>query len=119
MGSITTRKRKDGSHSYRARVRVMRGGTVYHETKTFDRRPAATTWIMKREKELAKAPTPFPLEALEAELLRTLAGSSRADRQEPAFARLTAVLWDRLERPAPAPTLPMPADPPRQAPERM
>ena len=54
MGSITTRKRKDGSHSYRARVRVMREGTVYHETKTFDRRPAATTWIKKREKELAK-----------------------------------------------------------------
>lgn len=53
MASITTRKRKDGS-SCLARVRVMREGTSYHETKTFDRRPAATVWIKKREKELAK-----------------------------------------------------------------
>ncbi len=54
MGSISTRKRKNGSSSYLARVRVMREGTSYHETKTFDRRPAATAWIKKREKELAK-----------------------------------------------------------------
>lgn len=47
MGSINTRKRKDGSNSYLARVRVMREGTSYHETKTFDRRPAATAWIKK------------------------------------------------------------------------
>lgn len=54
MGSITTRKRKDGTASYMARVRVMREGTTYHETKTFDRRPAATAWIKKRERELAR-----------------------------------------------------------------
>ena len=54
LGSITTRKRRDGSQSYRARVRVMREGSVYHETKTFDRRPAAAAWIKKREKELAR-----------------------------------------------------------------
>jgi len=54
MGSISIRKRKNGSSSYLARVRVMREGTSYHETKTFDRRPAATAWIKKREKELAK-----------------------------------------------------------------
>ena len=54
MGSISIRKRKNGSSSYLARVRVMREGTSYHETKTFDRRPAATAWIRKREKELAK-----------------------------------------------------------------
>jgi len=63
MGSISTRKRKDGSSSYPARVRVMREGTSYHETKTFDRRPAATAWIEKREKELAK---PGALEGLNA-----------------------------------------------------
>jgi len=63
LGSITTRKRRDGSQSYRARVRVMREGSVYHETKTFDRRPAAAAWIKKREKELAR---PGALEALNA-----------------------------------------------------
>ncbi|AMM86703.1 site-specific integrase [Martelella sp. AD-3] len=63
MGSITTRKRRDGSQSYRARVRVMREGSVYHETKTFDRRPAAAAWIKKREKELAR---PGALEELNA-----------------------------------------------------
>nr|WP_320177695.1 site-specific integrase [Roseovarius pacificus] len=41
----------------------MRDGTSYHETKTFDRRPAATAWIKKREKELAK---PGALEKLNA-----------------------------------------------------
>lgn len=61
MGSISIRKRKDGSSGYLARVRVMREGTSYHETKTFDRRPAATAWIEKREKELAK---PGALEGL-------------------------------------------------------
>ncbi|WP_394707827.1 tyrosine-type recombinase/integrase [Roseovarius pacificus] len=63
MGSVSTRKRRDGSSSYLARVRVMRDGTSYHETKTFDRRPAATAWIKKREKELAK---PGALEKLNA-----------------------------------------------------
>lgn len=53
MASITTRKRKDGS-SCLARVQEIREGTSYHETKTFDRRPAATACIKKREKDLAK-----------------------------------------------------------------
>lgn len=54
MGTITARKRKDGSVGYRARVRVMRDGVTYHETETFDRRPPAAAWIKKRERELAK-----------------------------------------------------------------
>ncbi|WP_339073144.1 site-specific integrase [Sinorhizobium meliloti] len=53
MGTITARKRKDGSVGYMARVRVMRDGATYHETETFDRRPAATAWMKKRERELA------------------------------------------------------------------
>lgn len=51
---MTARKRKDGSVAFIARVRVMRGGFAYHETETFDRRPAATSWIKKREHEIAK-----------------------------------------------------------------
>jgi integrase len=54
MGTITARKRKDGSVGYMARVRVMRDGATYHETETFDRRPAAAAWMKKRERELAK-----------------------------------------------------------------
>lgn len=59
MDSISIRKRKDGSSSYLARMRLMRDGTSYHETKTFDRRPAATAWIKKREKELVSGPIDF------------------------------------------------------------
>lgn len=54
MGTITARKRKDGSVGYMARVRVMRDGVTYHETDTFDRRPAASAWMKKRERELVK-----------------------------------------------------------------
>lgn len=54
MGTITARKRKDGSTGYMARVRVVRDGEAYHETETFDRRPAAAAWISKRERELSK-----------------------------------------------------------------
>ncbi|WP_026380671.1 site-specific integrase [Afifella pfennigii] len=54
MGTITARKRKDGSVGYRARVRVMRDGMTYHETETFDRRPAAAAWMKKRERELSR-----------------------------------------------------------------
>jgi hypothetical protein len=54
MGTITARKRKDGSVGYMARVRVVRDGEGYHETETFDRRPAAAAWISKRERELSK-----------------------------------------------------------------
>jgi integrase len=54
MGTISARKRKDGSVAYRARVRVMQDGVTYHETETFDRRPAAAAWISKRERELSK-----------------------------------------------------------------
>ncbi len=54
IGATTPRARKDGSVSYMARVRVMRDGATYHETETFDRRPAAAAWMKKRERELAK-----------------------------------------------------------------
>ncbi|CDN54219.1 Hypothetical protein RG1141_CH18790 [Neorhizobium galegae bv. officinalis bv. officinalis str. HAMBI 1141] len=52
MGATTPRARKDGSVSYMARVRVMRDGASYHETETFDRRPAAAAWMKKRERDL-------------------------------------------------------------------
>ena len=54
MGSISIRKRKDGSTAYHAQVRIMQQGvTVYQETQTFDRKTAAQNWVKKIETEMA------------------------------------------------------------------
>lgn len=53
MGSITERKRGDGSLAFLARVRVRRDGKTHLETQTFDRRAAAEKWMKRREVELA------------------------------------------------------------------
>jgi len=64
MGTITTRRRADGTLAYMARVRVKQDGLVVHkETQTFDREAAAKTWIKKRESELAE---PGALDRLKA-----------------------------------------------------
>lgn len=55
MGTITQRVRKDGSIGYTAQIRLKQGGAVvFTEAKTFDRRPAAASWLEKRERELAQ-----------------------------------------------------------------
>lgn len=55
MGTIVERKRKNGSIAYLAKISITRDGKIAHrENKTFDRRPAATAWIAKRENELSK-----------------------------------------------------------------
>lgn len=53
MGTITPRKRKDGTVGYTARVRVTRDGKSHAETETFDRKQVATAWLKRRETELA------------------------------------------------------------------
>ncbi len=54
MGSITVRKRKDGSVAYNAQVRIMQKGvTVYQESQTFDRKASALAWIKRVETEMA------------------------------------------------------------------
>ena len=53
--SILERPRKDGTTSFRAQVRVFTGKKLtYSEAQTFDRRPAAETWLELRKKELSK-----------------------------------------------------------------
>ena len=53
MGTITPRKNKDGSTSYKAQVRVRKGKkVVFQETQTFERRQAAAAWAKKLETDL-------------------------------------------------------------------
>ena len=53
MGTINTRKRKDGSPSYTAQlVRKQKGVIVWREAKTFDKKREAEAWIKFRETEL-------------------------------------------------------------------
>lgn len=55
MGTIIERQRKDGTVAYMAQIILIRDRKkVHQEAKTFDRRPAATAWIKKREAELSK-----------------------------------------------------------------
>ena len=55
MGHIVLRKRKDGTTGYTAQIVIKKGGAVAHrEAKTFDRRQAASAWMVQRETELAK-----------------------------------------------------------------
>jgi integrase len=53
MGTIVGRTRKDGSKAFTAQIVIKKGGAIVHrEAQTFDRRPAANAWIVKREAEL-------------------------------------------------------------------
>lgn len=53
MATIIARRRKDGSRSYRATIRIMRGNTVLHrETRSFRDKSAAQQWTRLRESEL-------------------------------------------------------------------
>ena len=74
MGTITQRKRKNGSVGYTAQIRIKREGKLVHqETQTFDRKQAASNWIQRKESELrepgaltlANAPKATLCEAIE------------------------------------------------------
>jgi integrase len=55
MGTIVARDRKNGTKAYMAKIILKREGKVVHrESETFDRRPAALAWMVKREAELSK-----------------------------------------------------------------
>ena len=54
MGTITVRKRRDGSTGYTAQIRIMQKGvTVYQESQTFDRKATAHAWIKRVETEMS------------------------------------------------------------------
>ena len=53
MGTIVPRKRKDGTTVYHAQVVIKRDGRIaYRETRTFERKAAASAWIDKTEDAL-------------------------------------------------------------------
>lgn len=53
MGTISARKRANGSVSYTAQIRIKRGGkVVYTEAETFGKKQNATLWLRNREAEL-------------------------------------------------------------------
>ncbi|HEY1399807.1 tyrosine-type recombinase/integrase [Roseateles sp.] len=55
MGTILSRKRKDGTVGHTAVIRIKKGGKVVHtESETFDRKQAAEAWMKKRETALAE-----------------------------------------------------------------
>lgn len=54
MGTITARRRSDGTTGYTAQIRLKRDGKVVHtESETFDRQALAREWLTRREAELA------------------------------------------------------------------
>lgn len=54
MATISERKKKDGSISYRAEIRIKRGGkVVYREAETWAKRKLAEQWAAQREGELS------------------------------------------------------------------
>jgi integrase len=53
MGTVSARKRSDGSTGYTAQIRLKRAGAIVHtESRTFDRKQAAKAWMERRESEL-------------------------------------------------------------------
>jgi len=55
MGTITPRKRSDGTTGYTAQIRIKKAGRVIHqEAQTFDREQAAKIWMKKRETALSE-----------------------------------------------------------------
>lgn len=55
MGTINKRERADGSFGFTAQIVIKRGGIKVHsEAKTFDREPAARTWMKRREDEIKR-----------------------------------------------------------------
>lgn len=64
MGSITKRRRKNGTIAWLAQIALMRHGKILlRESQTFERRSTAAAWIENREGALAR---PGSIDALKA-----------------------------------------------------
>ena len=54
MGTIVERKRQDGSSYYTGQIVIKSKGKAHREARSFDRKQAATAWMVRREEELRK-----------------------------------------------------------------
>lgn len=80
MGTIVSRKRKDGTFGHTAQIRLKDGGKViFTESQTFDRKPAAIAWLKKRETELA---VPGALTKPTDPLLKDVIDTYNAEKQK-------------------------------------
>lgn len=52
MGTIITRKRKDGNPSYLCQIAMKRGDTIVRENRSFRDHKTAKAWVRQREAEL-------------------------------------------------------------------
>ena len=90
MGTIVSRKRKDGSLGHTAQIRIKKDGRlIFRESQTFDRRPAALAWLKKRETELA---APGALERPTDPLLREVIDQYNLEKQKAHGKTKTQVL---------------------------
>lgn len=82
MGTIATRKRKDGSAAYSAQIRTLKkGAAVYQESQIFDRNVTAQAWSKKRESDLAE---PGAIE--------------KANRRGVTLKEMIDLYWDEYEK---------------------
>ena len=54
LGSISERKRADGTIAYKAEIVVRKDGVRHKLSPTFDRQAAARHWIKRREEEITR-----------------------------------------------------------------
>ena len=96
MGTIIGRSRKDGSKAFIAQIVIKKDGVIAHrEAQTFDRKPAANAWIVKREAELKR---PGGLERKEDPTLAAVIDRYIAEFEERGPRDQGAGVQDALEQ---------------------
>ncbi len=95
MGTISTRKRKDGSASYTAQILRKKGGAiVWREAKTFDKKREAEAWIRFREGELDK---PGALDRVAAKTFSLADAIDRYTSEKSEIGRTKAQVLDTIK----------------------
>lgn len=76
----------------------MRDGAIYHQTETFDRRPAAAVWMRKRECELAKSGTIDEIRVADPRLAKIIDTQGAIKEIGRSKAQVLRAIGDRLSR---------------------
>ncbi|QFY60352.1 tyrosine-type recombinase/integrase [Rhizobium grahamii] len=95
MGTISARKRQDGSTGYTAQILRKKGGKiVWREAKTFDREREAKAWIRFREAELDR---PGALERVNAKTFTLADAIDRYNKEKNEIGRTKAQVLDTIK----------------------